>query len=73
MNTVKHSSGTILTGRLWWKDNEVMCQLPFYSDIAVIDELADPFEVVCGERGFKTLLIVRFEVYFLLIILTDAF
>lgn len=70
MNTTRHSSGEILTGRLWRKENAVIRQLPFYSKIAGIDNLADPFEVACGDGSFKTLLIVRLILSFLLNVLT---
>ena len=63
MNTVKHSSGEILTGKLWWKDHGVMRQLPFYSNITGIDNLTTPLEAACQEGSFKESLIVRFILY----------
>jgi hypothetical protein len=60
MNTVKHSSGEILTGKLWRKDHGVMRQLPFYSNITGIDNLTALFEAACQEGSFKESLIVRF-------------
>jgi hypothetical protein len=62
-HTVKHSSGADLTGKLWRKDNPSFCDLPFYSNIPRMDEMAESLGVaLChgdGEELFKKLLIVR--------------
>jgi hypothetical protein len=67
MNTVKHSNGEILTGRLWRKSHTFFDNLPFYSNIPRIDEMAATLEQGLGEGGFQTLLIVSSP----LITLTD--
>jgi hypothetical protein len=65
MNKVKLSTGEILTGKLWRKEHEVIRQLPFYSNIAGMDDLSAPFEAASQEGTFHALLIVRFLQYLL--------
>jgi selenocysteine lyase/cysteine desulfurase len=60
MNTVRHSSGDLLTGKLWRKDHTFISQLPFYSNIARMDDIAAALETVHWEGSFKTLLLVSF-------------
>jgi hypothetical protein len=50
-NTTKHSSGEILTGRLWRKDQSFFKDLPYYSDVPRLDEIAGPLQGALGERG----------------------
>lgn len=50
-NTTKHSSGEILTGRLWRKDEAFFNDLPFYSDIPRLDDMAGPLRGALGEGG----------------------
>jgi hypothetical protein len=62
-HTVKHSSGVDLTGKLWRKDNPSFYDLPFYSSIPRMDDMAESLGVaLCqgddGEGLFKKLLIV---------------
>jgi len=61
-NTTKHSSGAILTGRLWRKDNANFIDLPFYTDITRMDDIADALQEALnngsGSRSYVALLIV---------------
>jgi hypothetical protein len=59
MNTVIHSNGEVLTGRLWRKDHVFLHTLPFHSNIAAEDDLAALLESF-PDGLFKNLLIVRF-------------
>jgi hypothetical protein len=61
-NTTKHSSGEILTGKLWRKDHPFLNQLPFHSGIPRMDDLAGPLKKALvggvGEECFVALLVV---------------
>jgi hypothetical protein len=61
-NTIKLSSGEILTGRLWRKDHTLFSQLPFYSDIVRMDEIGEPLQVALSqsrsEEWYRGILIV---------------
>jgi hypothetical protein len=61
-NTTKHSSGAILTGRLWRKDNAIFNDLPFYTDITRMDDMAEALQEALnngsGSRSYVALLIV---------------
>jgi hypothetical protein len=61
-NTTKHSSGEILTGKLWRMDHPFFHQLPFHSDIPRMEELARPLGYALGESQeegcFMPLLVV---------------
>ena len=43
-NTIKHSSGEVLTGKLWRKDHAFFKDLPFYSNIPRMEEMGQPLE-----------------------------
>ena len=60
-NTVRTATGAILTGQLWRKDQEFVQQLPFYSNLPRMEEMAGPLEGAFGDpEGItKALLIVR--------------
>jgi hypothetical protein len=58
MNTVRNSNGEIITGRIWRKSHSFFKDLPFYSDIAMMDDIASVMERDLGEGSFETLLIV---------------
>jgi hypothetical protein len=62
-NTVQHSNGEILTGRLWRKDHSFFNKLPFYSNVPRMDEMAGPLEQSLSEGDFKTLLLVCLPFY----------
>lgn len=60
-NTVRHIDGQSLTGRKWRRNHPLVEGLPFYSNIAKMETLADPLDeafLETGERQFKTLLVV---------------
>jgi hypothetical protein len=63
-NTVKCSNGEILTGRLWRKDHPFFNDLPFYSNIPRLDEIAGPLEKAFGggnlEGCYRGLLVVMY-------------
>ena len=50
-NTVKHSSGEVLTGKLWRKDHAFFKDLPFYSNIPRMEEMGGPLEDGLSLRG----------------------
>ena len=62
MNTVQHSD-EILTGKLWRQNHSFFKQLPFYSNIPRIEEMAKSLEMALPEGGlggyYKALLIIR--------------
>jgi hypothetical protein len=72
-NTVKHSSGVDLTGKLWRKEHPFFKDLPFYSNIPRMDDLAESLgTALCEGRSggfYNALLIVRWLSFILLIIL----
>ena len=49
--TTKHSSGEILTGRLWRNDN--LNALPFYTDISRMDSISGPLLVALSGSNFE--------------------
>jgi hypothetical protein len=63
LNTIRNSNGDIVTGKLWRKDHLFFKNLPFYTDIPRMDEIAAPLEKALGEgsqEGFYgPLLVVR--------------
>jgi len=63
LNTIKSSNGEILTGRLWRKDHPFFNDLPFYSNIPRMDEIAGPLENALGKGNldgcYRALLVVR--------------
>jgi hypothetical protein len=63
LNTVKSSNGEILTGKLWRKDHKFFKDLPFYTDIPRMDEIAGPLREALGEGSvegsYGALLVVR--------------
>ena len=62
-NTVIHSSGEILTGRLWRKEHRPFFNdLPFFSNIPRMDDMAGPLMDAFDDgrgRCYKALLTVR--------------
>ena len=59
MNTVKNSNGETLMGRLWWKNHSFFNDLPFYSNIPRMDDIAIPLQQALSESSYYILLIVR--------------
>ena len=62
-NTVKDSNGEILTGRLWRKRHAFFNDLPFYSNIPRMDDVADSLQKAFGEGAkeegcYRVLLVV---------------
>jgi hypothetical protein len=62
-NTVEHSNGEILTGRLWRKHHSFFNDLPFYSNIPRKDDIADSLREAFGEAAkeegcYRALLVV---------------
>lgn len=61
-NTVKHSTGELLTGKLWRKDHSFFKDLPFYSNIPRMEEMAGPLEdglsQGAGDDWYNALLVV---------------
>ena len=64
LNTVKHSNGEVLTGRLWRLDTPYFNALPFFSNITLMDEMAGPLQRYFSQGGqegsYGDLLIVSF-------------
>jgi len=62
-NTIKSSNGEILTGRLWRKEHPFFNDLPFYSNIPRMDEIAGTLESALGKESlegcYRALLVVR--------------
>ena len=52
-NTVKDSTGEILTGKIWRKHHEFFKDLPFYSNIPWMDEMAVSLLGALGEDGLE--------------------
>ena len=59
MNTIKNSNGETLMGRLWWKNHSFFNDLPFYSNIPRMDDIAIPLQQALCEISYNILLIVR--------------
>ena len=59
MNTVKNLNGETLTGRLWQKNHSFFIDLPFYSNIPRMDDIAIPLQQALSESSYYILLIVR--------------
>lgn len=58
-NTIKHSSGEILTGKLWRRDNPLFNRLPFHSDIPGVNEIGGWLEEALSQKeGYKAILVV---------------
>jgi hypothetical protein len=61
--TVKDFSGNILTGKLWRKRHRFFNDLPFYSNIPRMDEMAGALLEAFGHQGLDNfcmdLLVVR--------------
>lgn len=49
-NTIKDSNGDPLTGRRWRMNHPFFNTLPFYCDIAGMDEIAEPLQDALGEQ-----------------------
>jgi len=68
LNTSLHSSGEILTGKLWRNDHQFFNGLPFYSNIPRMDEIAGPLQkALCEvnrEGCYVSLLVVRSDFLF---------
>lgn len=63
-NTIKHSSGDILTGKLWRKDNPLFYRLPFHSNIAGVNEIGGWLEeALSPEEEYKAILVVSIFAY----------
>jgi hypothetical protein len=53
-NTVKDSSGTILTGKIWRKNHGFFKDLPFYSNIPRMEEMDVSLLGAIGQHGSET-------------------
>ena len=73
-NTIIHSSGEILTGRLWREDHHSFFNnLPFYTNIPRMDDMASPLMGALdndGGRCQKALLAVCLLLFAVLLNLT---
>jgi hypothetical protein len=62
-NTVKNGDGEILTGKLWRKSHPFFNDLPFYTEIPRMDDMAGPLESALGEESregcYRAMLVVR--------------
>jgi hypothetical protein len=60
---IKYSNGEILTGKLWRQSHPFFNDLPFYSEIPRMDEIAGPLESALGkgdqEGCYRAMLVVR--------------
>jgi len=65
-HTIRLSDGQLLTGRLWRKSHSFFNNLPFFSDIPRMDEMAGPLETALADNGggyFNDLLVVSVSTY----------
>ena len=44
LNTIKNSSGEVLTGKLWRQESSLFSNLPFHSNIMGMDEITRPLQ-----------------------------
>ena len=51
--TVKDSSGKVLTSRLWKQQHIFFNELPFYSNIPRLDEMAGALVGALGHQGLE--------------------
>jgi hypothetical protein len=61
INKIRLSNGDILTGRLWRNGHSFFKDLPFYSSIPRMDEMAGPLEAALDdgrESSYKGVLVV---------------
>jgi hypothetical protein len=58
MNKITLSNGEILTGKLWRKQHSFFKDLPFYSNVPRVDDMALVLEKDIGEGSFQMLLMV---------------
>jgi hypothetical protein len=62
-NTVQHFNGEILTGKLWRKNHPFFTDLPFYTEILRMDDIAGPLKNALGEGSpegtYGAMLMVR--------------
>ena len=56
-------NGETLTGKLWRKSDSVFTELPFYTEIPRMDEMAGPLQGALGDGSqegcFRAMLVVR--------------
>jgi hypothetical protein len=66
MNTITHSTGEVLTGRLWRKEHSFFPSLPFYSNIPRIDDMTEALKTPQAEDNgpFNALLLVGVLIVF---------
>jgi hypothetical protein len=50
-NTIKHSSGEILTGKLWRQGHPFLKDLPFYSTLPRMDAMGEFLEDALGQSS----------------------
>lgn len=61
LNTIKHSSGEVLTGRLWRKESTLFSNLPFHSNILRMDEIGGPLQEAlsnCSSEEWQSAVLV---------------
>jgi len=62
LNTIKNSSGEVLTGKLWRQESSLFSNLPFHSNIMGMDEITRPLQealsISMSEEWHNKLLVV---------------
>jgi hypothetical protein len=64
-NIIVLSNGELLTGKVWRKEHPLIKNLPFYSNIPRMDEMAGPLKISLSDEDghigcFRSLLVVSF-------------
>jgi hypothetical protein len=54
LNTIKDCDGQILTGRTWRKHHAFIKDLPFYSDIPRMDDMAESLQGAVRQATLQT-------------------
>ena len=57
-NTVEQSNGDLLTGKLWRSSHPFLPTLPFYSNIASMDDIGEELEGFLSHEWYGALLVV---------------
>ena len=62
LNTIKNSSGEVLTGKLWRKESSLFSNLPFHSTIMGMDKITRPIQealsISMSEEWHNELLVI---------------
>jgi len=76
LNTIKNSSGEVLTGKLWRQESSLFSNLPFHSNIMGMDEITRPLQEalsICMSEEWHNELLVVSKVFLITSILDKSF